>query len=162
MKQVFCIISVVCLIACKQNNNSNINSKNTTAELSGDDKKLVDSLSSPAKPDSSAVFVWVDSLKHLSPMIDGEEAATTFTFKNGGNTPLVIKSVTGSCGCTQASSDKFLYNPNETGIISIKFNSKGKGTDAPNPAPMQKTVTVEANTQKQTHAAIFDVIVKSK
>ncbi len=163
MKQILLVLSIACLVACNQNNNGKVHGKNNAGEpISAADQKIVDSLSSIEKPDSSGVFVWVDSLVHLKPMIDGEEAATTFTFKNGGNSPLVIKAVNGSCGCTQAASDKLLYKPNETGTISIKFNSKGKGTDAPNPSPMQKTVTVVANTQMQSHTAVFDVIVKSK
>jgi hypothetical protein len=164
MKYVLFILITIVTLACNRNNSNsakgNINSTIVTANLSNAEKPVYDSLISDTKVDSSGVFVWVDSVQHLNPMIDGEQVATTFTFKNGGNAPLAIKSVNGSCGCTEAKTDKFLYKPGETGTIYIKFNSAGKATD--DQAPLRKTVDVYANTKNRIQAAVFDVIVKKK
>jgi hypothetical protein len=55
----------------------------------------------------------------------GAMAKVVFEFENAGNAPLEITSITPSCGCTVAKSDKTLYKPGEKGQIPVSFNSSG-------------------------------------
>jgi len=46
---------------------------------------------------------WVDSLtRNYGTILEGEKLNVAFTFRNTGNSPLVIGRVTPSCGCTIA------------------------------------------------------------
>lgn len=49
-----------------------------------------------------------------------------FEFTNTGKAPLEIKSAAASCGCTQPSFPFIPIEPNETGHISVRYNSVGK------------------------------------
>ena len=58
----------------------------------------------------------------------GEKKQTTFTITNRGNSPLIIRDVRTSCGCTNASWDKHPVKPGEKTEVSVVFepNSLGK------------------------------------
>ncbi len=49
-----------------------------------------------------------------------------FSFKNVGKTPVTIKDVKTSCGCTSADPDKKTYAPGESGEIAVKFTFGGR------------------------------------
>lgn len=70
---------------------------------------------------------------------EGQIATTTFVFKNTGNAPLILTSVTASCGCTTPKWSKEPINPGETGEITAAYNSKGR------PGNFAKTITVKHN-----------------
>ena len=71
---------------------------------------------------------------------EGSEIVVQFNLTNTSKkTPLIIYSVSTTCGCTTASSPKMI-KPLETKPIIIKFNSKGfKG-------PISKDIIVITNT----------------
>lgn len=71
----------------------------------------------------------------------GEVVEHTYAFKNTGEGPLVITNATASCGCTVPSWPKEPIEPNGTGEIKVRFDSKGKSGN------QNKTVTIMANTQ---------------
>lgn len=48
-----------------------------------------------------------------------------FEFENIGDSLLVIKKISSSCGCTVAELQKKEYTPGETGTMIIRFNSRG-------------------------------------
>jgi hypothetical protein len=56
----------------------------------------------------------------------GDNVQVDFKFKNVGDTVLVLKNISTSCGCTAAKIEKKEYKPGEEGIIPITFNSRGK------------------------------------
>ena len=70
---------------------------------------------------------------------EGIQATTSFKFKNTGNAPLVLNSVTPSCGCTSPSWPKEPIAPGEEGEIKVVYNSKGRV------GQFTKTVTVKHN-----------------
>jgi Protein of unknown function (DUF1573) len=76
---------------------------------------------------------------------EGDIVEYTYKFKNTGEAPLIIQNAQGSCGCTVPDWTKTPIGVGEEGIVTAKFDSKGK-TNIQN-----KTVTVTANTwPKQT------------
>ncbi len=63
---------------------------------------------------------------YLGSIQDGESITTVFTYKNAGNTPLLIRSVFTSCSCVAFQSKKTKIKPGATGKIKITFDSTGK------------------------------------
>jgi hypothetical protein len=70
---------------------------------------------------------------------EGEKVACIFTFENRGKGPLVLQSVTTSCGCTAPRYDTKPIAPGGTGTIEVVFNSTGYH------GLQTKTVTVKSN-----------------
>ncbi|WP_432412788.1 DUF1573 domain-containing protein [Rasiella sp. SM2506] len=62
----------------------------------------------------------------------------TITFKNTGDAPLLITDVKSSCGCTVPSYSKTPVMPNESGKITVKYNTSKIGA-------FNKTITVLSN-----------------
>lgn len=80
----------------------------------------------------------------------GDVVEYTFSFTNEGEGPLLITSAQASCGCTVPKWPKEPIEPNGSGEIQIRFDSKGKT------GQQNKTVTVTANTQpSQTRLSII-------
>jgi hypothetical protein len=72
----------------------------------------------------------------------GEKVACIFTFENKGKGPLVIKSVTSSCGCTVPKYDTKPIPTGSTGIVEVVFDSSGRN------GRQTKTITVSSNASK--------------
>ncbi|MEX2218747.1 MAG: DUF1573 domain-containing protein [Phycisphaerales bacterium] len=63
-------------------------------------------------------------------MSDESEVKAEFPFKNEGTGPLIFKAQPrASCGCTAGTLDKLEYAPGEGGVLSVKFNPRGKHGD---------------------------------
>lgn len=68
-------------------------------------------------------------------------ATHEFVFKNVGDAPIILASVSPSCGCSVADFSKTPVKPGETGSIKVTFNaSSAKG-------PFTKSFTVKSNTK---------------
>ena len=108
----------------------------------------------PAGP--TTTIQWLDSVKHIGKISEGEKVEIAFRFINTGNIPLVINNVVPSCGCTIAEKPQEPVAPGKEGIIRASFDSKGRtGTN-------HKTLTVYANTAETTYPLSFDVDVVAK
>lgn len=70
---------------------------------------------------------------------EGTQATVEFTFKNTGNAPLVLTSVTASCGCTSPKWTREPIAPGTNGSITVVYNSRSR------PGKFTKTVTVKHN-----------------
>ena len=57
---------------------------------------------------------------------EGEIVEAKFMVTNSGKTDLVISNVQPSCGCTVPVWPREPVAPGESGVIDVKFNSKGK------------------------------------
>lgn len=55
-----------------------------------------------------------------------EPLNVSYAFKNTGDKPVTITSVTPSCGCTTAKLDKTTYQPGESGVIQVAFAVEGR------------------------------------
>ena len=153
MKKIFFIGSVVLIFtACNSN------------DKAASDKSKKDTLSEAQK--SSAIsdsanyttIQWLDSTTHdMGKMKEGEVLEVSYKFKNTGNKPLVISSVTASCGCTVPEKPENAIAPGEEGVIRAKFDSNGKS------GAQHKTVYVTANTTPaKDHQLNFTVDVEKK
>lgn len=67
----------------------------------------------------------------------------TFEFVNEGNTPLVIKGVSASCGCAIPEWTQKPVAPKEKGVIKVSYNPKGR------PGTFVKSITVRTNASEQ-------------
>ncbi len=72
----------------------------------------------------------------------GKKVEHVFIIRNKGNTPLTIKSVRPSCGCTAITTSASVIAPGKSGEIKASFNSANySGT-------VNKTVTIDSNDPK--------------
>jgi hypothetical protein len=69
------------------------------------------------------------SLLELGDMPNGEIAERQVTVRNDGSTPLVVDTVTTTCGCTTASLTPMTIPPGESGVLTIAFDSGAHGPD---------------------------------
>ncbi|MCO4291482.1 DUF1573 domain-containing protein [Solitalea sp. MAHUQ-68] len=95
-----------------------------------------------AKIDSSQLTVikFDEDKFDFGKITEGEVVEHSFKFVNKGKFPLIIKSAIASCGCTVPSKPDEPIAPGATGVIDVKFNSKGKQ------GLQDKHITIFANT----------------
>ncbi|MDO5655674.1 MAG: DUF1573 domain-containing protein [Flavobacteriaceae bacterium] len=68
----------------------------------------------------------------------GADGNKTFTFKNTGDAPLILKLVKPACGCTVADYPKEPLAPGESGTIKVGYNTNTVGA-------FNKTIEVHSN-----------------
>lgn len=56
----------------------------------------------------------------------GESVSCKYTFKNEGKTPLEIRKIKTSCGCTAGTMDKMTYEKGESGTVNVTLNTRNK------------------------------------
>jgi hypothetical protein len=64
---------------------------------------------------------WSNRQIDLKPKALDESIDTAFEFKNAGTTPITIREIKPSCGCTTAALAKKTYAPGESGKIDVSF-----------------------------------------
>src|SRR5689334_11783533 len=69
-----------------------------------------------------AQLKWDKPWQEFHRVPEEDHLETKFTFRNAGPSPVTIKSVKTSCGCTTARLEKNLYAPGETGEVVTRFN----------------------------------------
>jgi hypothetical protein len=140
------------LVACGQSD---------SPQNQGAGKGPIDILSNSAaaeKGDQQTTITWLDSTYwNAGKITEGAKLSVAFRFRNSGTKPLVIESVTASCGCTAPEPPKEPIAPGKEGVIAATFDSKGRV------GQNHKTLTVVANTiGSATHELNFDVEVIEK
>lgn len=90
----------------------------------------------------TAVILFREYDHDFGKLSEGEKVASVFTFENKGKGPLVILSVTTSCGCTVPKYDTKPIDPGKTGTLEVVFDSSGKI------GKQTKTITVKSNASK--------------
>lgn len=110
------------------------------------DPALVENPVSAQGGDTSSlpVFAFETENHEFGEIKQGDKVSFDFKFRNTGNSPLIISSVSASCGCTVPEYVKDPVNPGDEGHIKVSFNSEGKS------GMTSKTVTVLANTIPNT------------
>ncbi|HOU30283.1 MAG TPA: DUF1573 domain-containing protein [Bacteroidales bacterium] len=92
-----------------------------------------------ASSSDTAVIEFEEYEHDFGKIIAGEKVATIFKFKNTGKGPLVLNSVTTSCGCTVSKYSTKPILPGDSGTIEVIFDSGGYN------GMQKKTVTVRSN-----------------
>jgi hypothetical protein len=77
----------------------------------------------------------------------GKPVNTEFEFTNSGSEPLVLETVSASCGCTTPEWTKEPVMPGKKGIIKVQYNMAREGS-------FNKTITV---TTKDTETQILTI-----
>lgn len=128
------------LIACK----SSINEGEQLVEISGgnENKDIIrNELTADEEIDTANApkIVFDTPVYDFGTVKEGEKVNYSYTFKNVGNKPLVIKDARSTCGCTVPEKPKEAIAPGETGKIAVVFNSAGKE------GKISKVVTITSN-----------------
>lgn len=123
------IASLVMTVSCKDNASSKVN--DATTEVAATPSENVG---------KEPVMTFEEKEFDFGVIKEGEKVEHVFTFKNTGESDLVITDAKGSCGCTVPDYKKEPIKPGETSTMKVTFDSTGK------PGPQQKTVTIATNT----------------
>jgi len=75
----------------------------------------------------------------------GDTVVYDYKFTNTGNLPLIISDGYASCGCTKPTWPTAPVKPGESGVIHVKFDSRGKM------GMQDKEITITANTDTAQH-----------
>lgn len=141
--RLFLFIIITCFITACGNQDSPASADQPT-NSSGNSKQLT-------------TIQWIDSVRNLGKINEGQKVAVSFRFKNTGDKPLIIESVKPSCGCTVADYPKQPIPPGGEGEISGSFDSEGRE------GLQHKELTVKANTPGTGEQVVyFEVDVNKK
>ena len=125
------VLSTITLISCRENAASKIKESN-----------LVKAHQRDVNIEKQVPVMRFDKREYdFGTIHENDVVETVFNFKNTGKTDLVITNAYASCGCTIPVWPKEPIKPGETGIIKVKFNSRGKKNK------QHKTVTLNTNTK---------------
>ena len=117
------IITIILNLSCSRNNDNRSTKKD-----------MVEHVGYPV--------IKLDTMYHdFGTIVQGEQVAFTFKFKNTGTSNLIIKDAYATCGCTVPNYSKEPLPPGYEGKIEVIFNSEGKR------GLQYKTVTLKLNTQ---------------
>ncbi len=78
----------------------------------------------------------------------GANGNCEFTFKNIGTEPLILSSVSASCGCTTPSYSKEPIMPGKTGSVKVQYNTNNIGG-------FNKTITVNSNAENNPRTVLL-------
>ena len=87
---------------------------------------------------------------------DGDIVTHTFSFKNVGETPLIIAKATASCGCTVPSWPKQPIPAGRSWQIKVQFDSRNK------PGIQNKVITITANTETKVKKLLIKAQVSPR
>lgn len=73
-----------------------------------------------------AELSWKKTVQEFQCSIDDKSAEAHFPFTNTGKTPVTIKDIKTSCGCTTAKLEKKIYGPGESGEVVATYSFKGQ------------------------------------
>lgn len=129
--------------------------KNNSEKLSTDLVNNPNSADTTVASENMPQFQFETDLHDFGKAIEGEILTYSFKFKNSGKADLVIATASATCGCTVPTFSKEPIRPNEEGIVTVTFNTKGKM------GFQHKTVTLVANTQPSNYVLNIKATVHS-
>ncbi len=107
-------------------------------------KKAVAVKTPPAPPaEPFAEFSFETEEHDFGSVPNGPDVMYEFKFKNIGNTPLIISSVTAPCGCTAPEAPKDPIAPGASAVIKVVYHTQGRV------GVISKAVTVNSNSKSQ-------------
>jgi hypothetical protein len=102
--------------------------------------------SASTKSKSATHIEFENTEVNMGNLIQHHPDTATFSFKNTGNTPLVIYSAEASCGCTQPEYPGEPVSPGEKGEIKVTYDARA-------PGKFIKSITIYHNGENN-----FDII----
>ena len=107
--------------------------------LSGCNRRHSNASGNLSSDTGKAVLVFTEYEHHFGKVAEGEKISWQFLYANKGTGPLVINSVSTTCGCTVPKYNTKPVKPGENGSIEVIFDTSGrKGMQT-------KTITVNSN-----------------
>jgi hypothetical protein len=168
MKYIF-MFPLFLLIASCSNNSSNkangeISSKIQADPVSEDElKKELEEIEREEQKrlkelEATITTMSFDRMKHdFGEVIEDSENRTIFIVKNTGKKPLIIESVSASCGCTTPTKPEKPIAPGKSDKIEVVFHPKVGQLNE-----QTKTVTVTANTEPNMNVLTITAFVNPK
>ncbi len=168
MKYKYLIPIFVLFFSCSENNSNKsqgtISSKIEADPLSESELKKeleeIDKEEQKRLKELEATFTTMsfDKIKHdFGKVLEDSENRTTFIVKNTGKKPLVIESVSASCGCTTPTKPEKPIAPGKSDKIEVVFHPKVGQLNE-----QTKTVTVTANTEPSMSVLTVTAFVNPK
>jgi hypothetical protein len=168
MKYAFIFPIFILIVSCSDNSTSKTNDQISSKieadpvseselkkELEDVDKEEAERIKELEASQTSMTF---DRMKHdFGKVIEDSENRTTFIVKNTGKKPLIIESVSASCGCTTPSKPEKPIQPGKSDKIEVVFHPKVGQLDE-----QTKTVTVTANTEPSMSVLTITAFVNPK
>ncbi|MEE9349363.1 MAG: DUF1573 domain-containing protein [Flavobacteriaceae bacterium] len=91
----------------------------------------------------SGVFQFENDVLDYGTILKDSNGKRVFTFKNTGNSPIVINKVKASCGCTVATKPNAPIMPGETAEIGVSYATSRVGK-------FSKSITISSNASEQS------------
>ena len=88
----------------------------------------------------------------LGDLPNGEIVERAVAVRNDGDAPLVVDTVTTSCGCTTAALEPMTLAPGESGVLRIAFDSGAHGPDLR--GPLMREVMLASNDPATPEAVV--------
>jgi hypothetical protein len=152
MKHLFILLLATGIIACQSGDKAPSGTANADSLNQAKKQAILNDTA------NYTTLSWIDSsFQTLGKVKEGQQVEVTFRFRNTGTKPLVIASVSASCGCTVPEKPEEPVAPGEEGLIKAKFDSNGR------PGENRKSIYVDANTTpSRNHEIGFSVFVDKK
>ncbi|WP_299888724.1 DUF1573 domain-containing protein [uncultured Lacinutrix sp.] len=146
MKKAVVLFSALCMIAftsCKEDATKKIDESNVAAAAVRDAAA------------SKYPVIEFNKMEHdFGEIINGTPVETVFTYKNTGESALVITDVKSTCGCTIPKDwSREPLAPGAEGKFTVKFNGKGNNK-------VSKAITVTSNTKNTKDVVKITAFVK--
>jgi hypothetical protein len=168
MKYVFIFPIFLLILSCSTDSTSNtdgrisskieadpVSESELKKELEDVDKEEAERIKELEASQTSMTF---DRMKHdFGKVVEDSENKTTFKVKNTGKKPLIIESVSASCGCTTPTKPEKAIAPGKSDIIEVVFHPKVGQLNE-----QTKTVTVKANTDPSMSVLTISAFVTPK
>lgn len=110
-----------------------------TAAFAQENRKSLKAKEAAVAANPADVMKFKQEVHDFGTVKEGDKAEFDFEFVNKGKEPIILQSVTASCGCTSPSWSKEPVKPGKKGIIKVAYSTPGR------PGPINKNVTVTSN-----------------
>ncbi len=141
----FIVFAIVSLASCQEISKEIKNKFNDTSTISSMDTVLYSKVTE---------IYFQDTMLDLGTVKEGKEYQLVYHYENKGKAPLMLFSVSPSCGCTIAEFSRHPLPAGGKDSIVAKFDSKEKA------GSYQKSVKVNCNSSEKVHTLSFRVHVK--
>jgi hypothetical protein len=140
------VFAVVSLASCQDISNDIKNKFNNSSNISSIDTVLYNKVTE---------IYFQDTMLDIGTVKEGKEYELVYHYENKGTAPLMLFSVSPSCGCTIAEFSRHPLAAGGKDSIIAKFDSKEKA------GSYQKSVKVNCNSKEKVHTLFFRVDVRA-
>jgi hypothetical protein len=113
---------------------------------------FIDRIAADSDSLQGANLEFIEDFFDFGTIAQGEIVSHTFRFRNSGSSPLIVRDIIPSCGCTKSKIEKPTLKPGEESKIEVIFDSSGwrglqyKSITLRTNSPIrEKSVTIKAN-----------------